>query len=211
MKSFFNGAYLAFRSFVVNYLQANLENDVGLAFIYFNYKEQQTLTHVLGSLLQQLIRRQKRMSKEINALYGRCDDGKHTPTSGELATLLQSQSQFFSKLFIVLDALDECSYDATVELLLQLQKLQPSLRLLVTSRSHVGNVIQQLGFPDAKRLEIRAHDEDIKKYLDKRIRIERHLGPWVTKSPDLGETIKEKIAEKAKGMSVHPYPLSRFL
>ena len=210
MKSFFNGAYLAFRSFVVNYLQANLENDVGLAFIYFNYKEQQTLTHVLGSLLQQLIQQQERVSREISALYGSCDDGKRPPTSGELATLLQSQSQFFSKLFIVIDALDECSYNATPELLLQLQKLRPSLHLLITSRSHVGNVIQQF-LPDANRLEIRAHDEDIKKYLDKRIRIERHLGPWVTKSPDLGETIKEKIAEKAKGMSVHPYPLSRFL
>src|SRR5271169_5361701 len=105
MKSFFNGTYLAFRSFVVNYLQANNENldDVGLAFIYFNYKEQQTLNHILGSLLQQLIRRQKRMSKEISVLHGGCDDSKCPPTSGELATLLQSQCQFFSKLFIVID------------------------------------------------------------------------------------------------------------
>jgi len=148
------------------------------------------------------------MSNGSRALHERCNDGKRRPTSGELSTLLQSESRYLSKLFVVIDALDEYSYegDATPKLLIELQKLQPSLHLLVTSRSHLGNVIQQC-LSDAIRLEIRAHDEDIKKYLDEQFRKKQFLGLLVT---DPTETIK-KITEKAKGMSVPPYRLSQFL
>jgi hypothetical protein len=141
------------------------------------------------------------MSNGICAIHERCDDSKRRPTYGELSVLLQSESRYLSKLFVVIDALDEYSYvdDATPKLLIEIQKLQPSLHLLVTSRSHLGNVIQ-LCLPDAIRLEIRAHDEDIKKYVDKRIRMEKYLGFLIKKTPELREAVKNTITEKAKGM-----------
>jgi hypothetical protein len=209
-KSFCDAAYPGFRSFVINNLRTRLENDVGLAFIYFNYKEQQTLSDVLGSLLKQLIRRAKRMSNEIRTLHERCDNGKRRPTSGELSTLLQSESGFLSSFFVVVDALDECPSvdDSTSKFLLELQKLRISL--LVTSRSHLESVVQRL-LPGAVRLEIRAHDEDIKKYLDEQIKKKNSLGILVGDSTALRETIKNKVTEKAKGMSVPPSQLSQFL
>jgi hypothetical protein len=171
---------------------------VGLAFIYFNYKEQQMLSHVLGSLLQQLLRRAKRMTNTVRALHERCNDGKRRLTSGELSTLLQSESRFFSKLFIVIDALDECpSVDVISQFLLELQKLRPSPHLLITSRPHLRSVMEQF-LPNASCLELRAHDEDIKKYLNEQFRKKYALRLLVT---DTGEIIK-KITEKAKGMLV---------
>jgi hypothetical protein len=183
----------------INYLQTNLENDVGLAFIYFNYKEQQTLSHVLGSLLQQLLRRAKSMTPGVRALYERCGDGKRRPTSSELSSLLKSEALNFSKLFIVIDALDECPSvdDMTSKFLLELQRTSP--HLLVTSRPHLKSVIEQY-LPDANRLEIRARDEDIKTYLDEQFRKKHKLRLLVK---DTTEIIK-KITDKAKGMSVTP-------
>lgn len=198
-----------FRSFVIDYLKTTLPNKYGLGYIYFNYKEQQLLPDILGSLLQQLLRQQKCMSNKVRGLYEQCGNGKRRPTCTELSALLQWESQFFSKLFVIVDALDEYSYidDATPKLLFELQKLQPNLRLLITSRPHVSNVIQQ-HLPDAVLLPIRAYDEDIKKYLDKRIMMEKFLGLLIKKSPEIEEIIKQKITEKARGMSVLLYLLS---
>jgi hypothetical protein len=209
-KSFYDAAYPGFRSFVIDNLRTNLANDVGLAFIYFNYKEQQTLSDVLGSLLKQLIRRAKRMSNEIRTLHERCDNGKRRPTSRELSTLLQSESGYLSSFFVVVDALDECPYvdDTASKFLLELQKV--GISLLVTSRSHLESVVQQL-LPGAIRLEIRAHDEDIKKYLDEQIKKKNSLRILVGDNTELGETIKNNVTEKAKGMSVPPFRLSQFL
>ena len=141
------------------------------------------------------------MSNRICAINKRCDESKRRPTYGELSALLQSESRYLSKLFVVIDALDEYSYidDATPKLLIEIQKLLPSLHLLVTSQSHLRNGIQ-LCLPDAIRLEIHAHDEDIKKYVDTRIRMEKYLGFLIKKTPELEEAVKNTITEKAKGM-----------
>jgi len=75
------------------------------------------------------------MSNGIYAIHERCDRSKRHPTYGELSALLQSESRYLSKLFVVTDALDEYSHvdDAAPKLLIEIQKLQPSLHLLVTS------------------------------------------------------------------------------
>lgn len=143
------------------------------------------------------------MSSKVRGLYEHCREGKREPSYMELSSLLRSESQLLPKLFVVIDALDEYTHldNATAKLLVELQKLLPKLQLLVTSRPHVGNVIQQ-HLPGAIRLKIRAHDEDMKKYLDKQIKMERFLGLLVKKSPELHEMIKQMITERAKGMSV---------
>jgi hypothetical protein len=168
------------------------------------------LSDVLGSLLKQLIRRTERMSNGIRTLHEHCDNGKRRPNSTELSTLLQSESRCLSSFFVVVDALDECPSvdDTTSKFLLELQKVRISL--LVTSRSHLESVVQQL-LPRALRLEIRAHDEDIKKYLDEQIKKKNSLRILVGDNTELRETIKNNVTEKAKGMSVHPFRLSQFL
>lgn len=137
------------------------------------------------------------MTPKVRALYECCGDGKRRPTSGELSSLLQAEARNFSKLFIVIDALDECPSvdDMTSKFLLELQKTSP--HLLVTSRPHLKSVIEQF-LPNAIRLEIRAHDEDIKRYLDEQFR-KKHVLRLLVK--DTKEIIK-KITEKAEGMSV---------
>jgi hypothetical protein len=169
------------------------------------------LSDILGSLLQQLLRRGEHMSNGISALHERCNDGKRRPTSGELSSLLRSESRFFQKFFIIIDALDECPSvdDTKSKFLLEIQKLLPTPQLLVTSRPHLKSVVAHF-LPDAIRLEIRAHDEDIRKYLDEQVKKKDCLSLLVEDRPALRETIKNKITEKAKGMLVTQSPFSHF-
>jgi hypothetical protein len=69
----------------------------------------------------------------------------------------------------------------------------------VTSR-HSSTIERE--FEMAGRLEIRASDHDIRRYLEDRIKAEHQLVRLVQKYPDLQENIISTILEKAKGMSV---------
>ena len=155
---------------------------------------------MLGSLLQQLVRHQPDILNEICDIYHRHKDGKYPPTRSELSSLLQSLS--LSKVFVIVDALDECINEdnMSTKLLCEFQKLHSSLHLLITSRGHIINVKHE--FPDARKLDIRARDGDLKVYLEERIRKAERLKIYVDKKPELGETIKNKIIKKADGMSV---------
>jgi len=123
------------------------------------------------------------------------------PTLSEYADLLQSEVRRFSKVFIVIDALDECSESNGTRdnFLAEIRKLQPTIHLLVTSR-HIE--IIERAFKNAARLEIRASDEDVRKYLEGRIASEPQLVRHVEKDSTLQDTIINAIVEKAKGMYV---------
>jgi NACHT domain len=194
---------ICFSSVVVNYLERIFfqDDDVGIAFIYCNYKDQgQTAVDLLGSLLQQLFQRQLRVSDEFTTLYQRHIEKKTRPSLTEFSRLLQSQLSVFSKVFVVLDALDECPErnGTRDDLLSELQKLQPTLRLLVTARPNITPA--EHGFNDASLLEIQASDKDIERYvqarIDKEVRLKRH----VKADPTLTVTIINTIVKNVKGM-----------
>lgn len=176
------------------------EDDVGIAFVYCDYKEYHTSAELIGSLLQQLVQRQTTISLEIRQLYYSHGKKNTRPSLSEYSKLLRSESRTFSNVFIVIDALDECEeYDGTrAKLLSEIQKLQPIVRLLVTSRPHITNVISK--FKDSTRLDIRASDEDIKRYLEGRIEEECRLKRHVDDDPSLKDTIINAILGNVDGM-----------
>ena len=121
------------------------------------------------------------------------------PTLAECANLLQSEVRGFSKIFIVIDALDECpeSNGTRMSFLMEIRKLQPNIHLLVTSR-YIPSIERE--FEKAERVEIRASNEDIRRYLGGRIERGHRLVRHVRADPALHKTIINTIVEKAKGM-----------
>src|SRR5277367_1670749 len=100
-----------FRSIIIDHLESAFkdQSDVGIAYIYCNYKEEaQTSVHLVGSLLHQLVQRHSNPSNEIHSLYKSHFSKRTHPTLSEYSTLLQSECRSFSKVVIVIDALDEC-------------------------------------------------------------------------------------------------------
>ena len=123
------------------------------------------------------------------------------PTLAECANLLQSEVRGFSKIFIVIDALDDCpeSNGTRMSFLMEIRKLQPNIHLLVTSR-YIPSIERE--FEKAARLEICASDGDVRKYLECRIASEPQLVRHVKMDPTLQDTIINALVEKAKGMYV---------
>lgn len=149
---------------------------------------------LVASLLQQLVRRQGKVPNEMIELYRHHVARLMRPSLSECSSLLQSTVGAFSKVFVVLDALDECRENGTRNrLLLEIGKLRPKVHLLVTSRPNIW-------FDDnAVRLEILGRGDDIRDYVEYEMSGLQHD---VAADPALRKTIIEKITENAQGMSV---------
>jgi ankyrin repeat domain-containing protein 50 len=192
----------------VNYLERSFEGEnVAIAYVYFSYKEleDQTDVNLIASLLQQLVQRKPFISDDVSSLYYHHIEKRTRPTLGEWCKLLNSEVNQLSKVFIVIDALDECSESNGTRdsFLAEVRKLQPAVHLFITSR-HTGSIEHE--FEKAAHLEIRANDADVRKYLEHRTANEPQLVRHIKKDPALRETIINSLVEKAKGMYVTTIP-----
>jgi hypothetical protein len=194
------------RSTVVDYLNRSFtRKEAAVAYIYCNYKEQksQTVVNLITSLLLQLVQintDNTDIPNQILTAYHEHNDIR--PTLAACSQLLQSEIRRHRKVFIVIDAPDECSESNGTRdgFLAEIRKLLPSIRLFITSRQ-IPAIESE--FKKAARLEIRASDGDVKKYLQGRIGRERRLADFVKADPVLQDAILTTIVENAKGMYVY--------
>ena len=103
--------------------------EIGLAYLFCNFKrrDEQTLDGFLLQLLRQLVEQQPTLPKQAQELYE-----QHQKTASNrtiaIAEILQAVAAEYKRIFIVLDALDECSTadDCRTELLSHIAKLRRS-------------------------------------------------------------------------------------
>lgn len=189
-------------SYLIEFLQSIVNgSDFRLAYIYLDYKEsaKQTPAKLLGSLLRQLAASGLPLPINIAASYEAHRAGSTLPSFGECTELLCKIVSDYSKVFIVVDALDECSESSRNMLLKALRLLQPHACILLTSRQ-LPSIERQLG--EATRLEIKAKSDDIEHYLHDRISESEMIKSFVAKDPRLCSNIVSTIAAKAEGMYV---------
>jgi hypothetical protein len=183
------------RSIIIRHLQTVFRaKNVAVLFIFCNYKEsaKQTIPHLLASLLRQISQHCDAVSEHIRSLYREHVD-RRDPSLDNVRATLTSAIGTYSKVFVIVDALDECPGDGTRESLLkELRGLALSVRLLVTSRD-LPSIAQH--FHEAKRLDIFADHRDVQEYV--KGRIGRATSRAVTA---LQECVITKVAEKARGM-----------
>jgi hypothetical protein len=188
-------------SVVIDFLERTfVRENVGVAYIYCNYKEpDQTAINLVGAIVRQLVQQRSELSEQITDLRRSHSTKQTRPSLDEYSRCLQSEISRFPKVFIVIDALDECiESNGTRRVLLdEFQKLQSHVHLLVTSRLIVS--IEQ-DFADALRLEICASDEDIRRYLEGRIGKEDRLKRLIKADLILQNSLIDTIVENAKGM-----------
>jgi hypothetical protein len=185
------------RSIVVNHLQRHYkDSDIAVMCIYCNYKEQsvQTVSNLVSSLLKQLFQDKNAPSDAMKFFCKYHQDRDTHPTLNEFLEALGSEIEMYSKVFIVVDALDECTedYGTRANLLSALRTLPGTVNLMFTSRDLLSISRQ---FQGTKRLNIRAHGEDLRKYVRGRIASlpRRHL-------IGLQEVIEDKVVKVAGGM-----------
>jgi predicted ATPase len=152
--------------------RASSDPAIGVAYIYCNFQQQgtQKIDDLMASLLKQLAQGQSSLPGSVEDLYDKHKTKRTRPLLDEILRVLQSVAKMYSKVFIIVDALDECqvSDDNRARFLSELFSLQTrhEVNIFATSRP-IPQIIDQ--FNGSVQLEIRAHDEDVRKYLDSRI------------------------------------------
>ena len=154
----------------------------------------------MAALLQQLVQQHSVISDEVHELYKSHITKRTRPSLAEFSKLLQSEINGYSKVFVIVDALDECNEKDMTRLVTELLHLPRHLQLLFTSR-YSPDIEPK--FKDMPRLEIRASDADVRNYLHSLVEKEDFcLHRYIQKDASLRSTIIDTIAEKSKGMFV---------
>ena len=188
-------------SIAIDHLQGTLRHkNIPVVYIYCDYKRQQEQTpiNLMASILKQLLQHQISVPDGVmNSYHDRVNSGTRLSFEeiGEMTKILLAG---VLQAYIVVDALDELPVSGQVcQILLtylrSLQKAQ-SLNLMITSRP-IPQIDHQL--QDSLSLEIRASNEDIKRYVYGRM---NDMARSAQKDPKLQEAIAQCIVDIADGM-----------
>ena len=189
-------------SVVIDELMTRFGNDeaFGIAYIYFNFKREheQKVEDVIASLLKQLAQCKCSLPESMKLLYDRHKKQRTRPSLDEISSALQSVATLYSRVFIVIDALDECQIvnGNRKRFLSALFNLQAKCGVNIFAMSRSILEIEKC-FEGCTSLEIRATEEDVRRYLDRHI---PQLPGSVFQSEELQEKIKTAIVKAVDGM-----------
>ncbi|KAJ2993973.1 hypothetical protein NUW58_g1677 [Xylaria curta] len=176
------------------------ESTTAVAYVYCNYKRrgEQTVESLLCSLLKQLAHCQPSLPHSVTKLYKRHKRKGTQPSFDEISEALESVALQNSRVFIIVDALDECqaSDGCRAKFLAAIFNLQKKtgVNIFATSRM-VSEVTKQ--FEASPSIEIRATEGDIRRYLEGHL---SQLSNCVRNRPDLQNEIIRGITKAVDGM-----------
>ncbi|KAJ7831588.1 hypothetical protein B0H14DRAFT_2365099 [Mycena olivaceomarginata] len=185
-------------SIVVDDLRPNPANEnTGVAALYLDHKaEIHSPTNLLAAIWRQLAPT-KPISTHVRRLYETHHERGTRLSLKEIYSVLHSAVLEFSSVFIVVDALDEYPEEDRDTLLRHLWKLGPAVGLILTSRPNIkiDHVILNI-----ETVDVRAIEEDIRKYVEGQIEKSRRLSKHINITPTLRESIEETIVKRSDGM-----------
>lgn len=195
-------------SIVVQNLFARFKNEqgVGIAYVYCNFRlqDEQRAQDLLASLLKQLTQKQSSLPEAVKSLYKNHKDGTRL-SFDEVSRTLHTVAALYSRVFIIVDALDECQpSNNRSRFLTEILALQSKCgaNIFTTSR-FIPEITSR--FRDSKLVEIRASNADVERYLQGHM---GHLPSFVRRNQQLQDEIKIKISESVDGMYVVKFTLA---
>ncbi|RSL93028.1 hypothetical protein CDV31_014881 [Fusarium ambrosium] len=191
-------------SIVVDFLDSRFDSDsdIGIAYIYCNFRRQheQRIDDLLGSVLKQLTQCRSSLPDSVKSFYDRHKTKRTRPSLDEILGLLQSVVAMYSRVFIIVDALDECqaSDGCRTRFLAELFNLQTrhGINIFATSRP-ITEIIDCFKASLSIEIEIRASPDDVARYLEGHI---EQLPFFVQQDRQLQEEITTGISEAVDGM-----------
>ncbi|KAK2791961.1 hypothetical protein FQN51_001975 [Onygenales sp. PD_10] len=150
------------------YRQFHKDDNIGITFYFcdFHSSDERKAEHMLASLLKQLLHKDASLPPAVEDLYFTYERKGTRPSAKELASALGSVFGRYSRVFIVVDALDEWQtpndpLDPILKTIFRLQD-QYNVNLLATSRFIPEITVQ---FEKCLSFEIHASDSDVEEYL----------------------------------------------
>ncbi|KAF9629081.1 hypothetical protein BFW01_g10284 [Lasiodiplodia theobromae] len=182
------------------------DSDKGVAYFYCDYKDDQSqkLHNILGSLAAQLATQNDQSLQTLEKHYNMFHSpGKLSVNSVKpsLVQIIQEMSVYFTEVFIIVDALDECGQNVAtvVESLASLNtRNKYNIKTLFLSRDEYAiSSCLQSGFV---HIPIAARSHDLKLYVASQIETRMNSGRLRIKSPALKDEIMEKLVNGSGGM-----------
>lgn len=189
-------------SIIVNDLFARFQNDIGIgiAYLYCNFKRrhEQRATDLILSLIKQLCQGRLLLPSSVRNLYNHHIRQRTRPSTDEISMVLKSISATYLKVYIVIDALDECPTldgcrDTLLSEVFDLQK-QETVNILATSR-FIPDITDQ--FNGSISLDVYATKGDVKMYLENHMNL---LPRFVRRNSTMQKEIASTISDAADGM-----------
>jgi hypothetical protein len=194
-------------SIVVDDLCNRFRNDgtVGIAYVYCNFhrQDEQKAEDLLASLLKQLTQGRPSLPESVKSLHDSHKDNLTRPSFNEISTTLWSVASIYSRLFLIIDALDECRLrnGCLSKFLSEVFNLQFKTKANIFATSRIIPEIMEK-FRGSATLEICASSQDVRRYLEGHM---FRLPRFVVRSLELQEEIKTEIAQSVDGMCVVTY------
>jgi hypothetical protein len=204
-------------STIVEHLLQHCYNNTTMvtAYFYFDFNDTQKQDPelMLRSLLCQFLQRLVVIPKGVDAFFSSCENGKRQLSLHALLEAIRQAMQEFTQVYIVLDALDECTQRS--ELMDMLKTLAgwqlDNLHLLITSRKERDIERSLEGYvkeENAVCLQRDIVDEDIQRYVQQRLRNDKSLAKW-NKDAAVRQEIKAALIGGARGMYAYYSVLRR--
>lgn len=164
---------------VIDNLYSRFQDDqtIGIAYIYFNYRqhESQIVDDLLASLLKQLAQRKPSLPESVKSIYDSYQESRIKPSFEKISITLHSVVATYSRVFIVIDALDECctSDNTLTRFLEQIFQLRDEAPTNIFATSRPSTEISSY-FSKGLCRTISAIDEDITNYLNAKISLQKY-------------------------------------
>ncbi|KAF5699602.1 hypothetical protein FGLOB1_11266, partial [Fusarium globosum] len=179
-----------------------IDTHTTLAFFFdFSDPRKQKLEDLLRSLAVQLYHTGNEAAKRLDSLFTSHDDGRRQPDTNALSACVDTMMQTAGKVFILIDALDECTTRG--ELLHWINSMASSnAQLIVTGRPEVefqSAIPCSFDEHNCILLDKQAVNADIHSYVEATL---EQKPDFVDKklSQDILDDIRDKIGDGADGM-----------
>ena len=178
------------------------EENIAVAGLYCDFisQQEQTTTNIIGAILKQLVGREGTPDYLREAFQrGKKEFGGRGPRLANLMEMLKQAIVSLPRVFICLDALDECLPRYLPELLDSLRNIVrecPKTKIFLTGRPHAGEDVKRY-FPKVVVIPISPNRNDIRNYAE--TRLDRDAEPEAM-NDDLRTNIVRVIQEKISEM-----------
>ena len=178
------------------------EENIAVAAFYCDFlsQQEQNINNIVGAILKQLVGRGG-ITKDLREAFQKAkkEVGGRGPRLADLMGMLRTAVASLSRVFICIDALDECLPKRLPEVLESLRDIlrkSPSTRIFLTGRPHVGDDVRRY-FTSTVVIPIRPNRQDVRNYVE--TKLDRDAEPEAM-SNDLRADIVRAILEKISDM-----------
>jgi hypothetical protein len=174
-------------------------SNVARAFVYCEYSDPISRSEmgILSSITRQLVEQCPIVPSEVRTFRDRYAGGGRLPTVQEQIALIMLLVELFDRTYILIDALDECTERDRVRIIHCVKTMERGIRLLITSRPVLD---LQGSFSSLCRIDITAHESDIRAYLESEIDTDTRMQYFTSTDPNLRDDVIRHLQVMADGM-----------